>query len=169
MTYFGSFGIHRYHLDQFTVGMFIALFGIGMMAGGLMMGRIRRRFSENTLAMAGGLLMGLSYLAFIPRWPMPIFAVGMFSMGLGYASLHTTLQLRGTEISATARGKAFSLFAFNLFGGLSMGSAVFGWLVDAGWYEAVFAIAGVGLIGVGLATALAPQGRTSSQCHTMGL
>jgi YNFM family putative membrane transporter len=169
MTYFGSFGIHRYHLDQFTVGMLIALFGIGMMAGGLMMGRIRRRFSENTLAMAGGLLMGLSYLAFIPRWPMPVFAIGMFAMGLGYASLHTTLQLRGTEISSTARGKAFSLFAFNLFGGLSIGSAVFGWLVDAGRYEAVFATAGVGLIGVGVATALAPQGRTSSQCHTMGL
>ena len=169
MTYFGSFGIHRYNLDQFMVGMLIALFGIGMMAGGLMMGRIRRRFSENTLAMAGGLLMGLSYLAFIPRWPMPVFAAGLLAMGLGYASLHTTLQLRGTEISATARGKAFSLFAFSLFGGLSIGSAAFGWLVDAGWYEAVFAIAGVGLIGVGFATALSPQGRPSSQCHTMGL
>jgi MFS transporter, YNFM family, putative membrane transport protein len=169
MTYFGSFGIHRYQLDQLTVGMLIALFGIGMMAGGLMMGRVRRRFSENTLAMAGGLMMGLSYLAFIPRWPMPVFAVGLFVMGLGYASLHTTLQLRGTEISVASRGKAFSLFAFNLFGGLSLGSAVFGWLVDAGWYEAVFAIAGVGLIGVGLATALAPEGKTSSVCHTMGL
>ena len=169
MTYFGAFGIHRYHVDQFTVGMLIALFGIGMMAGGLMMGRIRRRFSENTLAMAGGLLMGLSYLAFIPRWPMPVFAAGLLAMGLGYASLHTTLQLRGTEISVASRGKAFSLFAFSLFGGLSIGSAAFGWLVDAGWYEAVFGIAGVGLIGVGLATALAPQGRTSSECHTMGL
>ena len=134
-----------------------------------MMGRIRRRYSENTLAMVGGLLMGLSYLAFIPHWPISVFVVGLLTMGLGYASLHTTLQLRGTEISATSRGKAFSLFAFSLFGGMSSGSAAFGWLVDAGWYEAVFAIAGVGLIGVGLATALAPQGRASSQCPAIGL
>jgi predicted MFS family arabinose efflux permease len=169
MTYFGSFGTYRYHLDQFTVGMLIALFGIGMMASGLMMGRIRSRFSENTLAIAGGLLMGLSYLAFIPHWPMPVFAIGLLVMGLGFAALHTTLQLRGTEISATSRGKAFSLFAFSLFGGISIGSALFGWLVDAGWYEAVFAIAGIGLIGVGIATSLAPQGQTSSQCHTISL
>ena len=169
MTYFGAFGIQRYHLNQFTVGLLIALFGIGIMTGGLMMGRIRSRYSENTLAIAGGLLMGLSYLAFIPHWPLSAFVTGLLTMGLGYASLHTTLQLRGTEISATSRGKAFSLFAFSLFGGMSIGSAAFGWLVDAGWYEAVFAIAGVGLIGVGLATALAPQGRASSQCPAIGL
>jgi hypothetical protein len=52
---------------------------------------------------------------------------------------------------------------------MSIGSAALGWLVDAGWYEAMFAIAGVGLIGVGLATALAPQGRASSQCPAIGL
>jgi predicted MFS family arabinose efflux permease len=169
ITYFGAFGIQRYHLNQFTVGLLIALFGIGIMTGGLMMGRIRSRYSENTLAIAGGLLMGLSYLAFIPHWPISVFVAGLLTMGLGYASLHTTLQLRGTEISTTSRGKAFSLFAFSLFGGMSIGSAAFGWLVDAGWYEAMFAIAGVGLIGVGLATALAPQGRASSQCPAIGL
>jgi YNFM family putative membrane transporter len=167
ITYFGAFGIQRYHLNQFTVGLLIALFGIGIMTGGLMMGRIRSRYSENTLAIAGGLLMGLSYLAFIPHWPISVFVAGLLTMGLGYASLHTTLQLRGTEISTTSRGKAFSLFAFSLFGGMSIGSAAFGWLVDAGWYEAMFAIAGVGLIGV--ATALAPQGRASSQCPAIGL
>jgi predicted MFS family arabinose efflux permease len=169
ITYFGAFGIQRYHLNQFTVGLLIALFGVGIMTGGLMMGRIRSRYSENTLAIAGGLLMGLSYLAFIPHWPISVFVAGLLTRGLGYASLHTTLQLRGTEISATSRGKAFSLFAFSLFGGMSIGSAAFGWLVDAGWYEAMFAIAGVGLIGVGLATALAPQGRASSQCPAIGL
>ena len=68
--------------------------------------------------------------------------------------LHTTLQLRGTEISSTARGKAFSLFAFNLFAGIAIGTAVLGRLVDAGHYEAVFALAGVGLIMIGLGTAL---------------
>ena len=169
MTYFGSFGIHRYRLDQFTVGLLIALFGIGMMAGGLLVGRLRRRFSESAMAAAGGLLMGLSFLAFVPRWPALAFAVGLLFMGLGYAFLHTTLQLRGTEISATARGKAFSLFALNLFGGMSVGSAVFGAAVDAGRYEAVFAFAGAGLIGVGLATAFAPQGRTAAKCRTREL
>ena len=56
-------------------------------------------------------------------------------MGLGFVCLHTTLQLRATEISTAARGKAFSLFIFCLFTGISAGSAVFGRLVDAGHYE----------------------------------
>ncbi|MHB8907267.1 MAG: MFS transporter [Syntrophales bacterium] len=168
MTYLGAFATSRYGLDQFAVGLLVALFGIGMVAGGLRMGRLRRWFSENELAVGGGVMMGVAFLAFIPRWPAPVFAAGMFILGLGYLCLHSTLQVRGTEISSTARGKAFSLFAFNLFGGIAIGSAVFGWLVDAERYEWLFAIAGAGLIGVGFATALAPKGRISLKPQDRG-
>jgi predicted MFS family arabinose efflux permease len=160
ITYLGSFANLRYGLDQFAVGLMLALFGIGTMAGGLLMGRIRRRLSENALAGAGGLLMGVSLMVLIPGGSSTLFAFGMFVMGLGYVSLHTTLQLRGTEISATARGKAFSLFAFFLFSGISLGSAAFGGLADAGRYGVMFAITGVGLAVIGLATTFAPQCRT---------
>ena len=156
MTYLGSFAMARYGLDQFIVGLLIALYGIGMMAGGFLMGRIRHLFSENGLAALGGILMGAPFLALIPQWPPVTFAISMFLMGLGYASLHTTLQVRGTEISSAARGKAFSLFAFTLFSGMAAGSAAFGRLVDTGRYETMFVIAGFGLIAVGLATTLSP-------------
>ena len=33
LTYLGAFAADRYRLDQFTVGLLIALFGVGMMAG----------------------------------------------------------------------------------------------------------------------------------------
>jgi predicted MFS family arabinose efflux permease len=156
VTYLGAFAARRYGFDQFTVGLLIALFGIGTIVGGLLMDRVRRRFSENGLAALGGVLMGSSYLALIPKWPFVIFAVSLFCMGLGYVSLHTTLQLRGTEINPAARGKAFSLFSFTLFSGMAAGSALFGRLVDAGRYETMFAIAGAGLIVIGLATTLSP-------------
>ena len=157
VTYLGSFGTARYGFDQFSIGLLIALFGIGTMVGGSLMGHIRRRASENTLAAVGGALMGTAFLGLVPRWPWGVFAPSMLILGLGFVGLHTTLQLRGTEIGGTAaRGKAFSLFAFNLFAGMSTGTAVLGRLVDAGRYDALFAIVGVGLIGVGLATSLAP-------------
>jgi predicted MFS family arabinose efflux permease len=161
MTYLGSFAATRYSLDQFSVGLLVALFGIGMMTGGFLMGRIRRRFSENMLAATGGILMGGTYLALIPQWPAFTFAACMLGMGLGYVSLHTTLQLRGTEIHPGARGKAFSLFAFTLFSGIATGSALFGKLVDAGRYETIFVIAGIGLIAIGLATTLSPPRRVN--------
>jgi predicted MFS family arabinose efflux permease len=168
MTYLGSFAVQRYLIDQFEVGLLIALFGCGMLAGGLLMGRIRRRFSENRLVVVGSVMMGIALLAFIPHWPAPVFAAGMLVLGLGYVSLHTTLQLRGTQISSTARGKAFSLFTFSLFTGISIGSAAFGWLVDVGRSEAMLAIAGVGLVCVGLMTALAPQGRAIREPQVVG-
>ena len=61
--------------------------------------------------------------------------------------------MRGTEISATARGKAFSLFAFNLFIGIAVGTAVLGRLVDAGRDNTMLAISGAGLALVGAAAA----------------
>jgi MFS transporter, YNFM family, putative membrane transport protein len=157
VTYLGSFGTTRHGLDQFAVGLLIALFGCGIMLGGLLMGRIRRRLSENSLAVLGGMLMGVAFLILVPRWPWIAFATSMPLLGLGCVGLHTTLQLRGTEIGgAVARGKAFSLFAFNLFLGISAGTAVLGRLVDAGHYEAVFSIAGVGLMSIGLGTVFSP-------------
>jgi YNFM family putative membrane transporter len=156
LTYLGAFATRQYGFDQFIVGLLVALFGIGMMTGGFLMGRIRRRLSENGLAALGGLLMGASFLALIPKWPFIIFAISLFFMGLGYASLHTTLQVRATEINPAARGKAFSLFAFTLFSGIATGSALFGRLVDAGRYETMFVIAGIGLIVIGLVTTLSP-------------
>lgn len=137
VTYLGSFATMRYGLDQFSVGLLIALFGAGIMTGGV--------------------LMGAAYLALIPRWSWLAFAASMLVLGLGYVGLRTTLQFRGTEISPAARGKAFSLFAFTLFTGIATGTAVLGRLVDVGRYEVLFAIAGVGLIVIGLGTALAPR------------
>jgi predicted MFS family arabinose efflux permease len=157
VTYLGSFATTRHGLDQFGVGLLIALFGVGIMTGGALVATVRRWISEGALAGLGGALMGAAYLILIPRWPWSAFAVSMLGLGLGYAALHTTLQLRGTELSPTARGKAFSLFAFTLFGGIALGTAALGPLVDAGRYETMFAIAGGGLILVGFGTALAPR------------
>jgi len=156
VTYLGAFAMRRYGLDQLRVGLLIALMGVGTMLGGLGMGLLRRRWSENRLAGVGGGLIGLTLLALIPRWPWPAFAAAMLLQGFGFVCLHTTLQLRATEISPTARGKAFALFAFNLFTGMSLGTALLGRLVDAGRYGSLFGLAGIGLLLVGLGTAAQP-------------
>lgn len=151
MTYLGAFATHRHGLDQLRVGLLIALVGVGTMLGGLLMELIRRRLSENALAGLGGATMGAALLALIPRWPWPVFAAAMLVLGLGFVAMHTTLQVRGTEISRAARGKAFSLFAFFLFSGIGAGTAVLGPLVDAGREEAMIAVCAVGLVAIGAA------------------
>jgi predicted MFS family arabinose efflux permease len=70
-------------------------------------------------------------------------------LGFGYVALHTTLQTRATEVTPEARGTALALFAFCLFLGGSVGSALFGPLVDHGWHRLFLAICGVSLLGLG--------------------
>ena len=151
--YLGNFARRRHAFDQLQIGLLIALFGVGTMVGGSLMALLRRRLSENTVGGAGGALMAAAFLALIPRWPWPAFAVSMLILGLGYVGLHSTLQVRGTEISATARGKAFSLFAFSLFAGVAAGTALLGRLVDAGRDDTMLGISGVGLAVTGAVAA----------------
>jgi predicted MFS family arabinose efflux permease len=153
VTYLGAFAVRRHGLGQLAIGLLIALFGVGTMVGGALMAPVRRRVTENALAGAGGALMALAFLALIPRWPWPVFASAMLLLGLGFAALHTTLQVRGTEISPANRGKAFSLFAFSLFAGIAAGTATFGRLIDAGLDNTMLALSALGLLAIGAATA----------------
>jgi predicted MFS family arabinose efflux permease len=159
VTYLGAFATSRYGFDQLQVGLLLCLLGAGTMLGGLSMGAIRRRWSENALAGGGSLLISLMFASLIPTWPWQVFPAAMLLSGFGFVCLHTTLQLRGTEISPAARGKAFSLFAFSLFAGIAVGTAVLSRLVDAGRYGMMFGITATGIIVAGVMTAWA--GRTT--------
>jgi predicted MFS family arabinose efflux permease len=153
VTYLGAYAAAEYQISQLGVGLLFALFGVGTMVGGILMGTLRGRLSERNLAGGGGLVMGLAMLMMVPHGPWPVFAVAMLVLGLGLVGLHTTLQVYATEISQAARGKAFSLFPASLFSGMAVGTAVMGPLVDAGGERIVLAISGVGLTGVGIITA----------------
>ena len=159
VTYLGAYAASRYRLDQFAVGLLLALFGVGTMIGGALMAPIRRRLSEPRLARWGGLLMGLSLLLIAPSRTWPPFAAAMLLLGLGFVGLHTTLQVYGTEISQAARGKAFSLFPASLSVGMAAGTAVMGPLVDAGGERLMLAICGGGLVAVGAVAARIPRRR----------
>ena len=94
-------------------------------------------------------LFGLAGLVFLDVRMMPTIA-----------TLHSTLQTRGTDLVPTARGKSFSLFALAFFFGGSGGTAVFGRLRDNGFMALAVAICGIGLGAVGeLVTGVKPMER----------
>ena len=153
VTYLVAFAIGRFAIDQLEAALLIAVFGAGTVGGGLAVKRMMKALSSRALAVCGGALMGGAYLVILPRLPWPVFALAMLALGIGYAFLHTVLQHRGTEISTTARGKAFSLFAMCHWLGIAIGAAALGLLVDAGRSTLAFAICGIGLIALGIACA----------------
>lgn len=111
----------RFALPLSGAGAVLALFGLG----GLSYTRVApwllaRRGAAGTAA-AGGVVLALSFctLAFTPHWGWSLPAC--FCAGLGYYMLHGTLQTCATQLSASARGTAVSLFACVLFIGQSSG------------------------------------------------
>lgn len=162
LNYLGAYAFARYQINQLEVGLLLALFGVGTMAGGVLMAPLRRYLSERGLAGWGGALMGVALLLLlIPAGGWPLFAAAMLLLGWGFVGLHTTLQVYGTEISRAARGKAFSLFPASLSAGAAAGTAAMGPLVDAGAERVMLVICGAGLIVVGVATAYIRRRRSA--------
>ena len=56
--------------------------------------------------------------------------LGTLVLGLGTYLYHSTLQTHATQLTTSARGTAVSLFAFSLFLGQAIGSALAGWAFD---------------------------------------
>jgi predicted MFS family arabinose efflux permease len=148
-TYLSVLVKERFAWNDFEVALLVSLFGVGTIAGGLVLGRLGGILPERHLTTWGGALQGAGFGALLPALPWPLVAAALLAIGLGFAGLHSTLQTRGTELAPGARGKAFSLFALGFFVGGALGTAALGRLVDAGRLDVAMAVCAAGLVAVG--------------------
>jgi predicted MFS family arabinose efflux permease len=148
-TYLGAVAVARFRLNELEVGLLLASYGVATLLGGVSLTRIRARLPERYLAALGGGLKGGAYLLMSASESVTLFATATVMLGFGYIALHTTLQTRATELAPEARGTAVALFAFFLFLGGALGSALFGPLVDHGWHRLFLLICGLSLLALG--------------------
>ncbi len=149
-TYLGAVAVARFGLNELEVGLLLASYGVATLIGGMSLVRVRARVPERHLAAFGGALKGGGYLLMSVSGSLAAFTLALLMLGFGYIALHTTLQTRATELAPEARGTAVALFAFFLFIGGALGSALFGPLVDHGWHRLFLAICGVSLLVLGI-------------------
>jgi predicted MFS family arabinose efflux permease len=143
-TYLGGFLHDRFALGALTIGFVLAGAGVAQLGAARLLARLVRRFGERRMVLGGGLMMGAAYLitVTIPTWPL--FLVPILCAGAGFVVCHSTLQTRATETFPASRGTAVALFAFSLFLGNGVGTAVVGVFVDTLGY--VPALIGSGLL-----------------------
>ncbi|MBC8121599.1 MAG: MFS transporter, partial [Gemmatimonadaceae bacterium] len=143
-SYVGAFLRDRYDLPYVAIGFMLSGLGVG----GLIYSASVKwlvRIGENNLIRLGGLLVCGSYIAIATIASWALFIPLAVLMGLGLYMLHNTLQIRATELAPEARGTAVSLFAFSVFLGQGVGSAVFALAVDAVGYPPCFVAAGLAI------------------------
>jgi MFS transporter, YNFM family, putative membrane transport protein len=143
----------RFGIAVSTAGAILALYGLGGLLYSRNAGALLARLRPLTMARAGGVLSGLSWVLFAlapgPAWTLPMCLLA----GLGFYMIHNTLQTQATQMAPTQRGTAVALFACSLFIGQSIGMGLASWLVDRFSTTPMLVGYGLGLALVGVAVA----------------
>jgi predicted MFS family arabinose efflux permease len=152
--YLGALLHDEYGVGLAGVGLILMLDGAAIFVVSRLIGRIRGVLSEDLMILVGATVMGSGYLfaLVLGTWQATIPAV--VALGVGFALCHTMLQTRATELDPAARGTAISLFAFALFLGSALGTALLARLLALSGYDAVLLVSGVALLLLG---AVAPR------------
>jgi predicted MFS family arabinose efflux permease len=146
--FIGAFLIERFGLSPGQAGLVVAGFGVGAFAYTRAAKRLVLRLGEQGLVATGGALLAavLAGMALAPAWW--VVALLQVPMGMAFYMFHGVLQARATEALPDSRATAVSAFAMALFLGQSVGALVFGAVLHAGGYAAVFAVASLATAGL---------------------
>ena len=130
MSYLPAYLHQRFQLSLTAASALIACYALGGLLYAVSARPIVRRFGERRMVLAGGVLMGAGYLAWLlsPLWQLagPIALL----VGFGTYLFHNTLQTHATQMAPALRGTAVALFAFCLFVGQGLGVTVAGFAYD---------------------------------------
>ena len=153
---------NRFGLSLTAAGAVVAVYALGGLLYTLVAGRMLRWLGERGLAISGGFVLCLAFLAYWggPAWGWSI--VASVLAGFGYYLLHATLQTNATQMVPSARGTAVAWFASCLFLGQAVGVALAGVFVDVVGAAVLFGSSAVLLPLLGLSFAWALKRRAIS-------
>ncbi len=152
-SYLGGYLNHRFALGSLAIGLLLGFAGVMQLSTARMLRYLVLRLGERRMILIGGGMMGATYVtaALMPNWPF--FLVSMLLAGVGFVLCHTTLQTRATETFPQARGTAVALFAFSLFLGGGVGTALVGSIISGVGYIVTLIVAGLFLWAFAIAAA----------------
>ena len=138
----------RFDLQPVTSGLILAMYGVGGICYSLLVKRLLKAMGAMGLLLFGATLLCLGFISItiIPIKMYLLVIPFIMLMGMGFSSLHSTLQTKATEMAPSARGTAVSLFAFGLFFGQAVGVASMGHLIAAKGVSVGFYVSGFGLL-----------------------
>jgi predicted MFS family arabinose efflux permease len=145
LAYLASSLTDRFGINYAYAGLMVAGFGCGGLVYSASVRKLVDRMGELGVLLLGGTLLGVAFvfIGMMPSWHW--FVPAVVVLGMGYYTMHGTLQTRATELAPHTRGAAISLFAFFFFLGQALGPQLLGSILKSHGYDAAFVVAGVGL------------------------
>ncbi len=158
LTVFGSFTYSGKLLQQISgfsvlqVGLILSFFGLGTVLGGRIAPILKKIMKHGFLISAG--IIGFIGLFTLSKYTNVILlSSGLFLFGVAFIFLQSTLVSTAQEKLPKMRGTAMSLASFNMFIGGAVGTALNGYILEAGNINQIFYNSSFILLAVGLAAA----------------
>jgi len=145
-SYLGATLAERYDLSFLAIGAAMTAFGVAAVIAGRMSSKISARVGRRNTVVGGLALAAAADLIVLVGEPsLALTIVGIFALGYGFMTAHSTLLTFATEFAAKARGAAMSLVTFCFMLGGAIGTQAGGKIVAALSYDRLYLIYAVGL------------------------
>jgi len=145
-SYLGARLKESFGLSFLAIGAVMTAFGIGAVIGGRVSSKIASRLGTAKTLVAGlGLAAIADGIVLLSSGSLVLTTIGVFALGLGFMTAHSTLLTIATQFAAQARGTAMSLVTFAFMIGGAVGTSLGGRLVEASSYSTFYAVYGAGL------------------------
>ena len=131
LSYLASSLTDRFGINYAYAGLMVAGFGRRGLIYSFSVKKLVSGAGELGVLLIGGALLGVAFvfIGVMPSWPW--FVPAVIVLGMGYYTMHGTLQTRATELAPQARGTAISLFAFFFFLGQATGPQLLGGILKS--------------------------------------
>ncbi len=148
-TYLGDFLVEKTGFNILQVGLILTLFGLSAYIGGQRAGNIRQKIGPKMMLFAG--ILGAIFWAPLGYWPglFYVFPI-LVAFGLAFVLLQSTIIVTAQQQLPMQRGTVMSLASFNMFVGGGLGVLINRFLLAAWGYEAIYLIAALAILVVGL-------------------
>ncbi len=134
-------------------GLILGLMGVGGVSSGMLLPRLRGRFSHSTSVLGASLCscVGVAVLGLSRHW-LPASA-GMLLFGLGWVAAYSTMQAAAQLCAPPwVRARSLAIYQLGQNGALTVGSFGWGWLGSMVGLSTSLVVAAV--VGIGLAIAV---------------
>lgn len=131
-------------------GVVTGMYGVSVYASSHLVGRLSQHWHPASLIGLGGAaaVVACAVLA-VSQLPGPALAAAAL-LGLGWTSMHSTLQTWVTEVLPGARASVVSLFAGSLFVGSAVAAVLVAELAEQGRYDVIYLAGAVLAVPLGL-------------------
>ncbi|PKQ17007.1 MAG: MFS transporter [Actinobacteria bacterium HGW-Actinobacteria-7] len=150
-SYLGALLAHRFSLSFLAIGGVLTAFGVAAIIAGRTSSKLAGAWGRTRTIAAGIAVAAFADgLVFAGGHSLILTGIGVFALGFGFMTAHSTLITVATEFAARSRGTAMSLVTFAFMVGGAIGTQAGGRIAQATALTSLYGIYATGLLALAL-------------------